>query len=233
MQSYTAGGPVAALETSTRTGSVALWHAGELSQRVLAQGAAHARDLLPSLADLIEERGLTGPRQLGAIIVGLGPGSYTGLRIGVATAQGLARGSGALLVGRPSLEAWAFEALREGECGSAVLDARGGEAYTARYEREASGVREVAAPRVLQLGELEQVLAQAGPLFGERSAFERAGLLPEHEDELEQHWREPAAPGARALLELSLPALERGELAGDGPLEPLYLRAFAAKLRSR
>ena len=77
------------------------------------------------------------------------------------------------------------------------------------------------------------MLSLAEPLFGERSAFERAGLLPEHGEELERRWREPAAPGALALLELGLPALERGELVDSGPLEPLYLRAFAAKLRSR
>ena len=93
-----------ALETSTRQPSVAVRDATRVVERRLDRNGAHASDLLPALDALLTECG-AGPRDITRIAVGIGPGSYTGLRVGIATAQGLARGTGAPLVGVSKVKA--------------------------------------------------------------------------------------------------------------------------------
>jgi len=94
----------------------------------------HTRRILSELEGLFatanaEKRALQG------IGVGLGPGSYTGLRVGHATAQGLARGLGISFGGLSSLEATAANVLAEGETGIVALDARRGNVYAGLYEK--------------------------------------------------------------------------------------------------
>ena len=142
---------VCALETSARPPSVALRVGSEELARELAEARRHASDLLPTLARMLEERGVT-PRDLELVCVGVGPGSYTGLRVGIATALGLARGAGAEVVGVPSVEALAFDLLEPGEEGTVLLDARARELYVARYRRDEGGVTELLSPRVTTAG---------------------------------------------------------------------------------
>jgi tRNA threonylcarbamoyladenosine biosynthesis protein TsaB len=88
----------------------------------------HVQQLLPMAARLLEEAGLRFA-DVDRIAVGTGPGTFTGLRIGVATARALAQASGAELVGVSTLDALAAGAAAEGREVLAVLDARRGEAF--------------------------------------------------------------------------------------------------------
>ena len=103
----------------------------------------HATRLLAMTAQLLEDTGTTW-EQIERIAVGLGPGTFTGLRVGVATARGLAHSRKIELVGVSSLQALALGALeRTGsdagrerpEMALAVIDARRGEVFAAAYER--------------------------------------------------------------------------------------------------
>jgi len=137
-----ASGPDVALETSRREASLALG-VGETMLHAELGPAAHARDLVPALERLLAAAGVErrgGKLSLAAVIVGLGPGSYTGLRVGIATAQALARASGATLHGIPSFEALAFAELEPGEEGTVAMDARAGRFYHARYRRVSDGL---------------------------------------------------------------------------------------------
>ncbi|HYM44651.1 MAG TPA: tRNA (adenosine(37)-N6)-threonylcarbamoyltransferase complex dimerization subunit type 1 TsaB [Solirubrobacteraceae bacterium] len=130
----------------------------------------HATRLLPLVADLLARTGLRF-RDLERIAVGLGPGTFTGLRIGVATARGLAQSLSLGLAGVSSLQALAAAAARgEHELAEpstrvgaartgvlAVLDARRGEVFAAAY----SNRRELAAPRALAPADLGDVLEEA------------------------------------------------------------------------
>jgi tRNA threonylcarbamoyladenosine biosynthesis protein TsaB len=213
-----------AIETSTRAPSVAVSVSGARGSAIesapLAGERPHASDLLPALAALLARRGAS-PAAIELVVAGLGPGSYMGLRVGIATALGLARGSGARLCGLPSTEALAWERCGAGERASVGLEARRGELYFARYERSADDVIALVPPCLVKPAELE--LAAGDRVFATGGlaapALERCSELLD------------PTPSAAALLELALQRLEHGALPATTELEPLYLRAFSAHPR--
>jgi tRNA threonylcarbamoyladenosine biosynthesis protein TsaB len=130
------------------------------------QRPGHATRLLPLTGELLAEAGI-GWGKLERIAVGVGPGTFTGLRVGVATARGLALSLGVPLVGVSSLRALAHgvSAHAGGQADGAVLaviDARRGEVFVAAYDGQA----ELVAPHPLPPGEvgalLERVASEAG-----------------------------------------------------------------------
>jgi len=108
----------------------------------LAERPAHAAELLPAVHEAMGRAGL-GFAAIGAIAVGLGPGTFTGLRIGVATARALAKSQGLPLRGVSSLAALA-EGMPDDRPRLALIDAKRGEAYAAVFD----GDRELLAPLV-------------------------------------------------------------------------------------
>jgi tRNA threonylcarbamoyladenosine biosynthesis protein TsaB len=216
--------PDLALETSRREASLALGVGTDVLADELG-AAAHASDLLARLARLLERAGVErcgGKLHLGAVFVGLGPGSYTGLRVGLATAMGLARASGAALYGVPSFEALAFAELARGEEGTVVLDARAGRFYHARYRRVERGLVVLDPPSTCAADELAERCAHARVVLGEPELAASAGLVLAPGTEL----RTTARPRASALLELARGRRSAGELLPQKALEPLYLAGF-------
>ena len=141
------------LDTATPYLALALWSPdeGPLVTFCEVVGRDHAKRLVPELEELLERAGVR-QRDIRGVGVGLGPGSYTGLRVGVAAAKGLARGLGVPIVGRGSLETMAYGAygaLGEGEEAVVALDARRGNVYAGRFRKEGE--------RVVQEGEVEKV----------------------------------------------------------------------------
>ena len=125
-----------ALETSAERGSVALFDGGELiGESWLDAGERHAASLLVSLDRLLAEHG-RALEQIDRIALSIGPGSFTGLRIGLATALGLAFGTDRLLVPVPTLAALATQASASGPI-APILDARRGEVYAGLYRADA------------------------------------------------------------------------------------------------
>jgi tRNA threonylcarbamoyladenosine biosynthesis protein TsaB len=99
----------------------------------LAAGPAHARELMPAIADVMERAGV-GFGELQAIAVGVGPGTFTGLRIGIATARALAGSAGVLV--RPVSSLAALAQGIDSELRLPLIDARRGELFAALYERD-------------------------------------------------------------------------------------------------
>jgi tRNA threonylcarbamoyladenosine biosynthesis protein TsaB len=128
-----------ALETSGTIGSVALV-APECSLAELAVEASqtHARQLLPAIDRLLRETS-TDWQQIDALAVSLGPGSFTGLRIGLATAKGLSFAAAKPLIGVPSLDGLAHQCLGQNLPICALIDARKKEVYAAFYRESANG----------------------------------------------------------------------------------------------
>lgn len=128
------------LDTATSFLSLALCSPeGTLAEFTERVERSHIQRLLPELERLFEKAG-AAPAALEGIVVGVGPGSYTGLRVGLAAAQGLARGLGVPLVGGDTLAALAARGLATGQTGIAALEARRSNVYAAVFRREPSGL---------------------------------------------------------------------------------------------
>ncbi len=125
----------------------------------------HAETLAPAVAQVLALGGLV-PGDLDAVAVDLGPGLFTGLRVGVATAKGLAQGLGIGVIGATSLEILAARALDSGWRGDvvAVVDGRRGEVFAARFARgpDPGGLVELSPPARLSPEELPGLLTSAG-----------------------------------------------------------------------
>lgn len=155
---------VLGFDTSTPVTAVGLRAPGGRTLQARDDPAAderpgHATRLLPLAADLLEQAGLAWSA-IERIAVGVGPGGFTGLRVGVASARGLAQSLGAELVGVSSLRALAHGAMQQETTGPilAVIDARRGEVFAAAYR----GDEELFGPRASALQNLDRLVDEAG-----------------------------------------------------------------------
>jgi tRNA threonylcarbamoyladenosine biosynthesis protein TsaB len=222
---------VLGIETSTRQGGAALvGEEGLVSEYTLNVEVTHSERLLPAIDRMLHDAGAT-LGALGGLAVSIGPGSFTGLRIGLSTAKGLAYATGLPLVGVPSLEAlaWAVPAARWPVC--PVLDARKQEVYAALFRHEPAGLRRIMEDRALAPEALCALIrkptlflgdgvAAYGALFA-RLLGERFLLPP------------PGSRGARpaCVAHLGRERLLRGERDAVDALVPRYLRPSEAELR--
>lgn len=124
------------IDSATSFLSLALWSTarGLLAEVREDVGRDHAARIVLELQRLFDRAG-TEPGAVAGIGVGVGPGSYTGVRVGLATAKGLARAWGVPLGGASTLAALGLAGLRPGETGVAALDARRGNVYAALFRR--------------------------------------------------------------------------------------------------
>ncbi len=199
-----------ALDTSTSAITVAL-HDGArvLAEATTLDARAHGERLAPGIREVLEAAGAT-PGDLTHVVCGLGPGPFTGLRVGIVTARVLALVTGAALHGVCSLDALAA-AGPEGEV-LVATDARRKEVYWARYAVSPGSVRALGAPAVTKPAELAPQV-RALPTVG-RGPVLYPGLFPAPVDVLDV--------SAAALADLAVARLAAGEALADR--EPLYLR---------
>src|SRR5215472_11314278 len=136
-----------AIETATESCSAALLHHGALIERSELAPRRHAELILPMIEALLAEAGVAR-RQLDGIAVGRGPGAFTGVRLAISVAQGLALGLDVPVVPVSSLAALAQETPATGADLPilAVIDARMGEVYAGTFRRAANGLVEPTGP---------------------------------------------------------------------------------------
>ncbi len=129
------------IDTATPYLALALWSpgGGALASYGEEVGRDHAKRLVGELDRLMREAGVKR-RELRGVAVGLGPGSYTGLRVGIASAKGLARGLGVPLYGVSTLEAMASSSLATGQTAVVALEAGRGRVYAAAFKRGVRGI---------------------------------------------------------------------------------------------
>ena len=154
---------ILALESSAKTASAALFDNERfLGQYFQAEGLTHSRTLLPMAEALIKNTDHS-IRDLGLIAVSHGPGSFTGLRIGMAAAKGLAWGLEIPAVGVSTLEAMAFGGPeKEGSRLCCVMDARRNQVYNALFEIRDGRPCRLCEDRAIAIAELEQELVKRG-----------------------------------------------------------------------
>ena len=175
---------ILAFESSAKAASVALCRDGELvAQSVQCTALTHSTTLLPMAEDMLKNTGLSlGDVDL--IACAQGPGSFTGIRIGIATVKGLAWALEKPCAGVSTLESMAWHGVSAGGYVCAVMDARRNQVYNALFEIKSSSPSRLTPDRAISLSELiDDVKKLDSPVFlvGDGSAitaaaFEEAGI---------------------------------------------------------
>lgn len=218
------------IETSTSVCSVALAEGREVFfEKESFDGPSHAALLGVFVEEALGVMKAKG-RKLDAVAVSSGPGSYTGLRIGVSVAKGLCFGYGIPLIGIPTLEILAATAIQESNGAEdriycAMLDARRMEVYAALYDANLQSVRETAADIVT--AETYAPYLEKGKVcfFGNGSA-----KCKEMIDSPNACFIDDINPLAKHMVALSEKVFAEGRLEDVAYFEPFYLKEFQATI---
>jgi tRNA threonylcarbamoyladenosine biosynthesis protein TsaB len=214
---------ILAVDAATEACSVALLSGDELIGRVAERGLAHAERIL-GMVDAVLAEGGVELSMLDGIAASIGPGAFTGVRVSVAVAQGLAFGADLPVIAVSTLEALAYQAIRGGAAHAlACLDARMGEVYWGCFAADSGGLVATSAARV---GPPDSVaLPAAGVVYrgiGRGfAAYPALAALPGLQQGPQDR---EALPDAREFAALGAWRLGRGEVRDPADLRPLYLR---------
>ena len=226
---------ILAIESASLTASAALVENGRLLSECTANdGKTHSETLLPMISECFRMTGRDAS-ELDALAVSMGPGSFTGLRIGAATAKGLAFALDRPVIPVPTLDAAAYNCFGSQCIVVPILDARRGEVYTCLYEfrGEEFIVHEnaVARPLAEQVGRARQLSA----LLGKKCLFVGDGLIV-HEAKLREIMPEAVtAPSnlrvqhAAGVAALGEKLFREGKAVSAVEFLPLYLRESQAE----
>jgi tRNA threonylcarbamoyladenosine biosynthesis protein TsaB len=224
---------VLGIETSTPQASIAIGsEQGVVASALVSRGASYNEFLLPAIRFCLDEAGLDYPN-LGGVAVSLGPGLFTGMRVGVATAKALAQALSVPIAGMASLDLVAYEVRYAPKTIGVVLDARRSEVFHAFYRSSPGGIQRmtdyrVETPEALATGiasRREEVLLVGNGALLYRDVFEHAGPV------VEVGTMSHAFPDARALVELTIPRMYREDFDSLYDLKPLYLRHSAKRIQ--
>lgn len=211
-------------ESSAVSASVALTEDDRLIAQIFQNcGLTHSRTLLPMAENLLQSCGVPLD-EIDGFAVAAGPGSFTGVRIGVATVKGLALGAGQPCVGVSTLEAMAWGARALGGELCCVMDARAGQVYNALFSIENGAPVRKCADRAIKLAELAEEI-------GEKPYFlvgDGADLCYNTLKEICVGLR-PAPPELRyatgyGVAAAALPLFQRGDALSPQQLDAIYLR---------
>ncbi len=214
---------VLGIETASPRGSVALVSGGEVLVELSHESPnAHAEQIV-RLIDEAFERTKLGKRDLDRVGVGVGPGSFTGLRVGIALAQGIALGLDAPVVAVPSLQAMSHEAAKAApgkDLYGALLDARRQEAFFAAYDVDGTERLPVKTLPVASLAsELTNLLGPSAPSVAICGRFAQQFGSQLSEAGLTVVGHAAGLPSAVATAELAARATDT-----NLPVVPLYVR---------
>lgn len=221
-----------AIDTATEACSAALSFDGKIIERSELAPRKHAELILPMIESLLAEAGLTR-RDLQGIAVGRGPGAFTGVRLAISVAQGLALGLDLPVVPVSSLAALALDAPDDAEHRGnailAVIDARMGEVYTGAFRRAADGLVEAISDEAV--GSAEKWILPQNPQMQNAQWSVVGSGWDAYRDALATRLPAPPAfadgkryPQARAVLRLASPRFNRGEGCAPEAALPVYLR---------
>ena len=220
-----------AFETSAKAGSVALMENGVLlGESYQNTGLTHSQTVMTMAEDLLKSCGVA-PKQVDAVAVAAGPGSFTGVRIGVAAAKGFAWGGELPCYGVSTLEAMVLGLGVHNGYVCPVMDARRNEVYNALFSAEGGKLTRVTEDRAIALTDLaEEIKNLSKPIFlvGDGSNLcyntlngQVPGLVMPAEHKMHQRACGVALAAERAIL--------AGDPGNAGELTPNYLRLSQAE----
>ncbi len=210
------------IETATKNCSVALAKDGVLLAKIEENSGSfsHAERLHPIIDTLLKDNAIE-PSALNAIAVGKGPGSYTGLRIGVSAAKGLCYALGIPLIAMDSLEILAQEGLGKAEYIIPMLDARRMEVYTAVYDKKGNCV-ETTHAKILDENSFSKYCADAQTLFLGDGVEKTKALIGANK----ATFVEGKLPSAKDMVGLAFQKYQEKDFEDVAYFEPYYLKDF-------
>lgn len=215
-----------ALDTSTKQAGIALYEGGRglIAEYNWHSANRHTEELLPFVAQMLAQAGVA-PHELRAVAVALGPGSFTGLRVGVAAAKGLALSGGLKLLGVPTLDVVAYPHQAQPVPVVALLQAGRGRVYWAPYAHGPGGWAPQAPPALATIPALANTILRATAFAGEVTAAGRATLI-QWVGQPRAFFLPPALAMRRAgyLAELAWARYAAGEADDPAALSPIYLQ---------
>jgi len=236
---------ILAIETTGAEASVALINdEGEVFMEISDQKMSHLQNLMPMVDNLLKKRGLSID-DINCIAVSEGPGSFTGIRIGVSSARALAQALGLMTVGVPTLESFLYHVPEYRGIVCPILDARRNQVYAGAYRWTDSGQYEEVVPGAARhLDQLLEQLAEAvcgGSAPPEVTFFGDGGISCK--DRILE-WQEASSnsnirvlfaedgirlQNASSVAKLALELYRKGEIKSLYDLKPVYMRKAEAE----
>ena len=213
------------IESATAQVGVAIGgHEGVLASAHSSRDRRHAESITPQIKFVCDQARVE-LSEISAVAVDIGPGLFTGLRVGIASAMAVAHGLGVPMIGVSSLDLGAFAAAHSSRLIVPCFDARRGEVFSARYQSVPGGVQRVSEPAVSTPDELaadlvalnEEILLVGDGADRYREKFETVRNIEFGGKGL---W----FPSARSLVELAHPKAIREEFVSPSEIEPMYIR---------
>ncbi len=221
---------ILAVDTSTQTCSVALIDDDALiAETTTGLRQTHARHLMGLIEHLLAEAGMPIDAVDGLAVV-QGPGSFTGLRIGISSVKGLSAAMGKPAVGVSSLEALAWQCLSYNDCIYPMIDARKAEVYASGYLATQGCLRPLAAEQVITPDKMLTtcktpcLFVGSGALLYRDLIMDRLGNNAHFAPALQHHVR------ASTVAHLAWQRFKRGDFAENGQLVPDYVRRSDAEI---
>ena len=222
------------IETSTALTSVALADGGKVVFYKDDDASRNQSALTaPFIKEALDYQGITA-KELDAVCVSMGPGSYTGLRVGVSSAKGLCFGAGKPLIAVGTLDCLVWEAIGSGAAEGCkyivpMIDARRMEVYTAVFTPDGHRTTEV-APSIIDENSFADILTDAA------ATNQKVLFIGDAAEKCSKVITSPAAvfaqqnPTARGLLAPAIKKFEAGQFENVAYFEPFYLKDYVAKL---
>jgi tRNA threonylcarbamoyladenosine biosynthesis protein TsaB len=218
------------IETSTKTGSVAIASEdGVIAQYSLNIEVTHSERLMSTVDRVLTDTGFQ-ISDLDGYAVAIGPGSFTGLRIGLAAVKGLALVTGKPVAAVPTLKALAWNLPYAAYPVCPILDARKNEVYAATYRFEGSALVYGMAEAAISLSRLSGRITEKTIFTGEASRIFRKDIIEIFGDRALFAPSSAILPSAAAVAEIGLDTIKGGNQTDPDSLTPMYIRRPEAEV---
>ena len=220
---------ILAADTATTTCSVSLVEDGVVAaEHSLAAGQNHSAWLMPTICAVMSHAGRRID-DVDALALAIGPGSFTGLRVGLAAMKGIAIAARKALVGVDTLDALAYAFLFADRLVCPVLDARMGEVFAAFYRPSGGSIHKQGPDMVLSVEELFRDVDEPTITFGSGASRYKEDIVRMIGDRAVFPNQGSCGPRASRVAVLAAERLERGQPDDPNTLEPVYLRKSEAE----
>lgn len=222
---------ILALDTSSVTATVALLDNDKLmGEYTLNHKKTHSQKLMPMIEELLNSCNVT-PKEIDVFAVSLGPGSFTGLRIGIATITAMAQALDKMVVGVPTLEALAYNLFNSGGLICPIIDAQRDLVYTGLYQWIEGNMVEIMEQQVINIDGLINIFKEKKEkIFFVGDALEK--FNENLKDGLGEQFSVPPSkfliPSASSVAEVAKIKIEKGII---GDIAPIYMRKSEAEVQ--